>query len=530
LKTSLKSQKNYDIQKRDLKNYLFFSLSALVSGVLIDLHLLSMLELIYGWKIQEYLVYSMHRFSKRLCRWRMYDACNDQSIEPGVQNLDVFGFSSQYYFIVTISGLGIFLVDLGIQGMIRNKYNPFGDQGAILMLLYSVFICLVVRLLCMKVGTLFIWHLPTGASVGDDGFMHDITNDFFLPSFQEGGEHSHYAGSSAKMLSPYGGEDKNSEAFKLAFLEDNKPWILQQLGVGREMPSALANLDKSLAETSQSKMFDYRDFASSGVVVSSDDGSSDESDEVKNVKVVLDQVSKNVLRLWLASTRRRMGLPEKAPRPEVSSDEESDSDIQPAFGSSSAPKLRFSAQAKAIAKLWLAQLPQRTSSIKYSVDLSDDSSESDRPAKSSVGLQISASTREIGRLWLASLPRDFASNPRQRPISAASISDSSTDSQTSEYGLREETLHDSQLRPSDAGSRVQPRTAFVSETSSSEHAVPLRQQPQRGPQRRPNIAQNLSSSSEDQESSSDGNAAQVPEAISRATLSIATIWLSKLQR
>ena len=51
----------------------------------------------------------------------------------------------------------------------------------------------------------------------------------------------------------------------------------------------VANLDKSLAEASQSKMFDYRDFTTSGVVVSSDDGSSDESDEIRNVKVVLDQ-------------------------------------------------------------------------------------------------------------------------------------------------------------------------------------------------------------------------------------------------
>jgi len=391
-------------------------------------------------------------------------------------------------------------------------------------------ICFATRTLCMKLGTLFIWHLPTGASVGDDGFMHDVTNDFFLPSFQEGGEQSNYNGS-VKSMSLYGVEDKNSEAFKIAFLEDNKPWILQRLGVGREIPSAMANLDKSLAEVGQLKMFDYRDFANSGVVVSSDDGSSDESDGVRNVKVALDQVSKNVLRLWLASTRRRMGLPEKAPRTELSSDEESDSDVQPAFGSSSMPKLRFSAQSRAIAKLWLAQLPQRSSSIKYSLDVSDDSSESDRVVKSKVGLQMSASTREIGRLWLESLSRDSAGDPRRRPASAGSFSDSSTDTQSSEYDLREETLRDTQTRPSDNGPRLQPRTAFVSETSSSEHVVPTRQQPQRGQQRRPNIAQNLSSSSEEQEeSSSDGNKAQAPGAISRATLNIATIWLSKLQR
>lgn len=524
-----KITKNYDIQKRDLKNYLFFSLTALVTGVLIDLHLLSMLELIYGWKIQEYLVYSMHRFSKRLCRWRMYDACNDQSIEPGVQNLDVFGFSSQYYFIVSLSGLGIFLTDLGIQGMIRNKYNPFGDQGAILMLLYSLLVCYVVRMIVMKIGVLFVWHLPNGAQVGDDGFMHDVSNDFFLPSFQDGGDQAYYSSTSGSKTMSMFGEDKNSEAFKIAFLEDNKPWILQRLGVGLEIPSVVSNLEKSLGETRYSKMFDDRDFTTSGVIVSSDDGSSDESDDLKNVKVVLDQVSKNVLRLWLASTRRRMGLPEKAPRADLSSDEETDSDVQPAFGSSSAPKPRFSASAKAIAKLWLARLPQRTSSIKYNLDLSDDSTENEQQAPSTTGLQMSASTREIGRLWLSSIARDSAGIARQRPVTSQSISDSSTDTQTSEYGLQEQILRDRPARVPDPGSRLQPRTAFVSETSSSEHVIPIRQQPQRGPQRRPNIAQNLSSSSEEV-SSSDGDAAAVPADLPRATLNIATIWLSRLRR
>jgi len=276
-------------------------------------------------------------------------------------------------------------------------------------------------------------------------------------------------------------------------------------------------------------MFDDRDFTTSGVIVSSDDGSSDESDDLKNVKVVLDQVSKNVLRLWLASTRRRMGLPEKAPRADLSSDEETDSDVQPAFGSSSAPKPRFSASAKAIAKLWLARLPQRTSSIKYNLDLSDDSTENEQPASSTAGLQMSASTREIGRLWLSSIARDAAGNARQRPITAESISDSSTDTQTSEYGLQEQILRDRPARVPDPGSRLQPRTAFVSETSSSEHVIPIRQQPQRGPQRRPNIAQNLSSSSEEI-SSSDGDAVPVPAELPRATLNIATIWLSRLRR
>jgi hypothetical protein len=517
--------KNYEIQKRDFKYYLFFSLSALVSGVFIDLHLLSMLELVYGWKIQEYLVYSMHRFSTRLARWRMYDPCNDQSLEPGVQNLDVLGFSSQYYFIVSLNGLGIFFADLGIQGMIRNKYNPFGDQGAIVMIFYSMLICHLVRMLSFKLGTMFLWHLPSDAQVGDEGFMHEVSNDFFLPSFMEGSERQQQV-SGRQFFS----EDKNSEAFKIAFLEDNKPWILQRLGVGRDVPSVVSDLDRSIAEMKTSKMFDDGDFRGVGVIVSSDDGSSDESVDFKNAKVVLDPVSKKVLRLWLASTRRRMGLPDKAPQADMSSDEDTDSDVKPAFGSSSMPKLRASASARAIAKLWLAQLPQRSSTVKSVLDLSDDSSETEQGVrKADVGLQMSASTREIGRLWL-SIVKNPSEKPRQRPVSAA-ISDSSTETETSEYGLLEETLRDRPTRALDPGTRLQPRAAFISETSSSEHAALARPQPQRGPQRRPNIAQNLSSSSEEQEaSSSDSNSIPVPAQIPRATLSIASIWLSKLRR
>ena len=198
------------------------------------------------------------------------------------------------------------------------------------------------------------------------------------------------------------------------------------------------------------------------------------------------------------------------------------------MGTSSVPKLRFSASARAIAKLWLAQLPQRTSAqVKSVLDLSDDSSEPELRSKPAVGLQMNAKSREIGRLWLSMITRDSADNRRQRPISAATISESSSDTQTSEYGLTAQMLPDRPARAPDPGSRLQPRAAFVSETSSSEHAIPNRQQPQR----RPNVAQNLSSSSEEQDmSSSDHDQMPIAGAIPAATLRIATIWLSKLRR
>jgi len=223
-----------------------------------------------------------------------------------------------------------------------------------------------------------------------------------------------------------------------------------------------------------------------------------------------------------------MGLPEKAPRADLSSDEETDSDVQPVFGTSSVSKLRFSASARAIGKLWLAQLPHRTSAVKSVLDLSDDSSEPELGAKPAAGLQMSAKSREIGRLWLSMITRDSADNRRQRPISAATISESSSDTQTSEYGLTTQMLPDQPARALDPGSRLQPRAAFVSETSSSEHAIPNRQQPQR----RPNIAQNLSSSSEEQDvsSSDQDQMPPIPGAMPAATLRIATIWLSKLRR
>lgn len=36
-------------------------------------------------------------------------------------------FSSQYYYIVSITTYGILFLYLGMTSMIRNMYNPFGD-------------------------------------------------------------------------------------------------------------------------------------------------------------------------------------------------------------------------------------------------------------------------------------------------------------------------------------------------------------------------------------------------------------------
>ncbi len=43
------------------------------------------------------------------------------------RSLDNFCFSSQYYFIISLTTWGIIFLYLGITTMLRNSYNPFAD-------------------------------------------------------------------------------------------------------------------------------------------------------------------------------------------------------------------------------------------------------------------------------------------------------------------------------------------------------------------------------------------------------------------
>lgn len=96
--------------------------------MVIDVFLLHILEIVHGYKIYDYFTYCDYRFRIRPTRWVSTGAL-DRSLAHSWRSIDNMSFSSQYYFIISITTWGIFFLELGLTAMLRNIYNPFTDPA-----------------------------------------------------------------------------------------------------------------------------------------------------------------------------------------------------------------------------------------------------------------------------------------------------------------------------------------------------------------------------------------------------------------
>ena len=94
--------------------------------MVMDVFLLHILETLYGYKIYDYFTYCDYRFRNRGKMWITGKAL-DRSISHNWRSLDSLAFSSQYYYIISLTTWGILFLYLGMTAMIRNLYNPFAD-------------------------------------------------------------------------------------------------------------------------------------------------------------------------------------------------------------------------------------------------------------------------------------------------------------------------------------------------------------------------------------------------------------------
>lgn len=117
---------NYNIRHADLTYYLIFTVVIIAPRLIVDVFLLHILETLHGYKIYDYFIFCDYRFRIRTKKWQVETAL-DRSIGIGWRSLDNFSFSSQYYFVVSITTWGILLLYLGLTSMIKNDYNPFAD-------------------------------------------------------------------------------------------------------------------------------------------------------------------------------------------------------------------------------------------------------------------------------------------------------------------------------------------------------------------------------------------------------------------
>jgi hypothetical protein len=286
----------FNIRTSNMIIYLYYQLSLIFFQPLGDVFIYGQLELFYGWKIYEYLIYSRYRFLQRETRWKGLEDSLDECIEESYRRLDQMCFSSQYYFMQTIQFTAMVYILLGFECWLRaNIYSPFSDTAFPILLSLLICIYLVLEYITMFLFRYFkIWK--TKHEETDWHQLHDDLDDAIdIPNWEE------IKGSNDQVYLM--NQRLTSETFRYKFLNYNKSWLvseLPQILTPRTLRRSRPYLISQLARIITTKRDDI-----------SDDSDSDEKEATKGFKsVALTAASRGIIRKWLSQARRRLKFKE----------------------------------------------------------------------------------------------------------------------------------------------------------------------------------------------------------------------------
>ena len=214
--------KLYGIKEADMEYYILFAMTIIPFQFIADIFIHNALELLHGWKMQEYLEYCRYRFVQREVWWKGLENTEDDCIEESLRSVDLFCFSSQYYMLNTIHVNALIYFVIGIEMMTRANYNLFGDPAMFPIVLIVFLCCIGSKLLLIWVGRVFgVWRIRHEKRGWHEKVMlegNPITDDDQLDDFNSNG-HNQYQ--MEKRIS--------SDTFRYKFLRYNRPWLINQL-------------------------------------------------------------------------------------------------------------------------------------------------------------------------------------------------------------------------------------------------------------------------------------------------------------
>merc|ERR1712228_1084782 len=96
----------WNINEYDIVYYLIFVCFIIPFLILSDLLLFNAEELYHSWPIFSYFKFARHRFLTRIENWKLSEFELDETLDPVLRDLDSLCFSSQFYFLVSITSFG----------------------------------------------------------------------------------------------------------------------------------------------------------------------------------------------------------------------------------------------------------------------------------------------------------------------------------------------------------------------------------------------------------------------------------------
>ncbi|CAM9243358.1 unnamed protein product, partial [Choristocarpus tenellus] len=280
----------YGIKEQDMEYYLWFSIIIIFFQICVDIFIHGVLELFHGWKIYDYLVYTKYRFLQRETRWKGLEDSLDECIDESMRTLDQMCFSSQYYMMMTILVNGIVYFVLGVQMMIRKKYNMWGDPMLVLVVPFTLATAYMtghaLLWVALQVNLWKIKHENTAWHTSDEG-----DDDFDIPDMDDLKGASHDAYLMNQRIT--------SETFRYKFLNYNRSWLINQL------PSILT--PRTLK---RSRPYLINQFARILNQLNRDVSSDSEDEPPDFGPVALTATSRKLIRWWLVRARKQVQLRE----------------------------------------------------------------------------------------------------------------------------------------------------------------------------------------------------------------------------
>eukprot|EP00466_Bigelowiella_natans_P014684 jgi/Bigna1/127040/aug1.3_g1748 len=150
---------NFGIRQQDILYYFIFAVFVAIGEVIMNVFVFQALEILYGWPIFDYVEYAQHRFRTRKMRWRGHEHSLDETLSPPLQSIDNLCFSSQYYFVTSLGGVGICYLMIGMTIMLRAEYSPLNDYIAPALCLFVAFSALTLMTAVVKLAEKWeIWE------------------------------------------------------------------------------------------------------------------------------------------------------------------------------------------------------------------------------------------------------------------------------------------------------------------------------------------------------------------------------------
>jgi hypothetical protein len=420
----------WGVTRPDLLLYVLFVTVMIPFQWFMDMFRFNAQEVFQGWKVYEYMKYARYRFRNRTARWKGLETQFDESIDAALRTSDQMCFSNQWYFTLGLGASSGTLFVLAVQILLRAQCNPFGDVLFFLIILIAGIGCVLGRKGALALADLVnLWRIRN-ADDADDGLFADEELPSNLRREPQTGRADGDAGRHTAAVGDLTSADITSDAFRRAFLDANRLWLLDQLGevltprtarrvrgaagLSSDDDSDVASLDARggavhLSEESAFIMRQWMATARARVpgrlgrsmpVMSTDD----EDDVARFPPVALTQTTSSVLAGWLSASRAARAA---APAPGVLSSSDS--------GSSSSkarfPDVQVGPSTQLAARAWLqgarqarraaGQSPPATTDAASRDDSDGISSDSSERMPGGAPLPLTARARAVALTWLS---------------------------------------------------------------------------------------------------------------------------------